>query len=121
MPRSYTGSESALLGTFGVLDHTANIVDIPDAAVSDTERETLIAGLMCNSPIEMKNDQKERNGYSTVAAILMMWIQVPSSGEIKEQQRIVITENSSEYLIRKVKKWPHVDPIFIELHVEDET
>jgi hypothetical protein len=123
MVKKYRGSKAAFTGRYGAFDHTMNVVQIPSSATADTERETLATGLKCSSPIEMKNDQKERHGYSTIAAIMMMWAEVPKDDtpELNEQTRIVITEDSSEYLIRKVKRWPHVNPFFYELHVEDET
>lgn len=123
MSKHYMGMEHALKSQFGALDLVLNVIRVPAAATADTQRETVITGLQCSSPIEMKNDQKERNGYGTIAAVMMMWAEVPTDNtpKVEEQMLIVITEDSSEYLIRKVKYWPHIDPQFLELHVEDET
>jgi hypothetical protein len=122
MPRYYVGTRGTQRGVYGAFDHTLDVIEIPASATADTERTVVYRGMKCTSPIEMKNDQRERHGYTTLAALMMMWSEIqPGTTRIKEQQRIRINDRDNyEYLIRKVKYWPNDTPIFIEIHVEDE-
>lgn len=91
-----------------------------DAVDEATDRTTLQTELACSSPIEMKNDEKERAGLGSVASIGMMWAKIPSTGiVIQERDRVII--GALDFRVRKVKAWPMVNPEFYELHVEDES
>lgn len=100
-------------------DLECSIERIDDDAAVDTDRTVIQQTLSCSSPIEMKNDEKERAGFGTVASIGMMWTKLPAAGiVIQERDRIVI--DTLDLRVRKVKAWPMVNPEFYELHVEDE-
>lgn len=93
---------------------------VPTNATADTDRTIIQTNLKCSAPIEMKNDEKERAGLGTIASITLLWTAVPeNSVEITEKHRILL--NGIDYRIRKVKKWPMINPDYYELHAEDET
>ena len=103
-----------------VLIDTAVLHYVPSDATSDSDRTIVQASLRCSHMQELKNDEKERARLSTVASILMVWTELPdNSVKITEQHRVLI--GGIDFRIRKVKAWPVIDPVFYELHVEDET
>lgn len=103
-----------------VCDQEASLQRVPDDAASDTEREVIQALLRCSQPVELKNDERERNKMGTVASLAMLFCFPPDTGVvIKERDRLIISDQ--DFRIRKVKKWPMIDPAFYELHVEDES
>ena len=99
--------------------HTCSLQRVPQDATADTERTVIQAELRCTSPIELKNDERERDQMGTVAALHMMWTKLPEAGEtIRERDRIII--GTYDFRVLKVKPWPVVDPVYYELHIEDE-
>jgi hypothetical protein len=103
-----------------VLINTAVLHYVPDNATADTDRTIVQSNLRCSPMQELKNDEKERARLATVASILMVWTEVPDDDvTITEHHRVLI--GGIDYRIRKVKAWPTPNPVYYELHVEDET
>lgn len=100
-----------------LLDQTAAIAIVPDDAVSDTERETVISSIKCSRVVEMTQDQKERAGMGSLFQICEVTTEVPAV-IIDEGYRFI--RGSKDYKIRKVTPIPDTSPAVYHMILEGE-
>lgn len=72
--------------------------------------------LACTHFYEMSNDEAERAGLATITRPVKVYVKIPASGVIQEDD--ILTSNSNDYTVRKATLWPHQDPGHYELILE---
>lgn len=73
-------------------------------------------GLACSRVTEMSDVEREKAGLTSISRPCRVFVQVPDSGEIKEQDKFLIpAQPGREYLVVKAKLWPHDSPLYYEL------
>lgn len=72
--------------------------------------------LSCSHVYEMSNDEAERAGLATISRPVEVYVKLPASGVIKEDD--IITVNSKDYTVRMASLWPHQEPSHYRLIME---
>lgn len=95
----------------------ATIQRSPKAAGSQrSEPVDVHIGLACSRVTELSDGEAEKAGLATITRPCRVFVEVPESGVIKEQDKFLIpAQPGREYLVVKAKMWPHDSPRYYEL------
>lgn len=71
------------------------------------------SSLKCSRVYPISDEERERAGLTSITRPCRIYVQVPSSGSIKQHDKLVA--NSREYQVISVKRWPDEDADQYEL------
>jgi hypothetical protein len=96
---------------------TVSIERLKDSPSSETDRDIVDSEAKMTSPIEMLIDLKERYRYGTTQSIQMAWIPLMDAEPLEKD---IVIHSEVTYKVRKVQRWPRINPAFYELHLEED-